>query len=209
MEMTRNEVEEMLLALRPTALREDMTERMEFALGIHDSLEESKRASDGVFQSIQPVVLNPEFQSRLLEIVARVPFRLNEKVVMFPAGAQTRPDLRKPHRAWLAAAACATIGGLAALFIPNQPERAQNIAAVLPVQDYPKNVRSGNIATTSFGSELEVAEDQGVIWTKDRQPMRVLRIEFQDRVLVRDEHGVERMLNLPREEVILIPEKLD
>jgi len=39
--------------------------------------------------------------------------------------------------------------------------------------------------------------------------MRMLRIELQDRVLVRDEHGVERMLNLPREEVILIPEKLD
>lgn len=209
MEMTRNEVEEMLLALRPTALREDVTERMEFALGIHDSLGESKRVSDAAFQSIQPVVLNPELQTRLLEIVAHVPFRLNEKVVMFPAGSQPRPDIHKPNRAWLAAAACAAIGGLAALFIPNQPERVQNVASVLPVQEFPKNVRSGNIATTSFGSELEEAEDQGVIWTKDRQPMRVLRIEYQDRVLVRDEHGVERMLNLPREEVILIPEKLD
>jgi hypothetical protein len=209
-EMTRIDVELMLHALRPIPLCKDTTDRMEYALGLNDSLDESSCCKNNeAFEPIQPVAIDPQLQIRLLEIVVSVPFRLNEKVVMFPAGSLSRPNVRKTYRAWLAAAACAAIGGIAALMLPQQPKGEAGLASSMPTQEFAKNIRASNIVTTSFGSELELAEDRGVIWSKDHQPMRMLRVELQDRVLVRDQHGVERMLNLPREEVILIPEKLD
>jgi hypothetical protein len=65
------------------------------------------------------------------------------------------------------------------------------------------------IVATSFGTGIERAADEGVIWTQDHKPKRVLRFRYQDRVLVRDKDGVDRMLFIPREELFVVPEKVD
>ena len=63
--------------------------------------------------------------------------------------------------------------------------------------------------TASYGTGIQKANDEGVIWTQSHQPNRVVRVIYQDRVLATDEKGVERMLLIPREELILIPEKVN
>lgn len=209
MEISRTDVEQMLSALRPATMCRDVTERMEYALGLHVAAAESHSYDAEVFTPITPATLGSGLQARLLAIVEHVPFRLNEKVVLFPVGSKQPQTVRGTNHAWMAVAACAAFGSLLAFVVPFKTQQGSGQVATLPAQEFTKNNRTTNIATASFGSKLEQAEDRGVIWSRDNQPMRMLRMEFQDRVLVRDDDGVERMISLPREEVILFPEKLD
>ncbi|RYG16175.1 hypothetical protein EON82_25330, partial [bacterium] len=86
-----------------------------------------ERRTPGVDQSIErelsklsPSALAGGVQERLLETVSRVPFPVDEKVVLFPGKAKP-VDKAPARRPWIAAAAAvAVLGGFSALMMGPQ-----------------------------------------------------------------------------------------
>lgn len=210
MEITRKDIEQWLIELQPRTLNERVTRRMEIALEANEDHDDLIRYTDAAYKTLVPAQLDTALQNKLLEIVSAVPFRLNEKVVMFPAIAkEQQPKNVRNRKSWIAAAACVAFGSILALVLPNSAlsDDANKIVKLQPV--ITPSYNSTNIAASSFNSNVANVEDRGVIWNRGSQPMRIFHIEYQDNVLVREPSGLDRQLTLPREEVIIIPEKID
>lgn len=220
MDIPRKDMEKLLESLQPSSLSPQLLERLERCATQAPEVDASFASIEKQCQALSPRALSPESLDRLLGVVQNVPFALDEKVVLFPGqgkNARSTPQRVSPLRRYWAAAAVATMGGLAALFSP--PITLDTVSAVAdpspspmlgkPFAGQSNSTSQSGIVATSFGSGIERAEDEGVIWTQDRQPCRVLRFQYQDRVLVRDKNGVDRMLFMPREELYVVPEKCD
>ena len=214
MEMNRKELENILCSLKPAGLSERTLARLEDAVCGQREVDASLRPLEALLVGQKPRALDEKTMARFHAIVADVPFALTDKVLMFPGShkdAVAAPQAKHPRvKRMLAAAAVAAIGGLAAFLIPvdqtAQPLASSSDGGNLPL--LPAKTMSPGIVTTSYGSGIQKAADEGVIWTQNRQPKRVLRFRYQDRVLVRDENGIERMLFIPREELMIVPEKI-
>jgi hypothetical protein len=214
MELNRKELELLLRSLKPTGLSEQTLDRLEQAVVGDYVLDSSLLALEAQLGSHSPRALSVQTMNKLMLTVRNVPFALDHKVLLFP-GARKEEEKSKRNnsvaRRILAVAACAAFGGLAALWTPVSP--ASDSIAVAPAQRaLPVNSAASlndGIVATSFGTGIERAADEGVIWTQDHKPKRVLRFRYQDRVLVRDKDGVDRMLFIPREELFVVPEKVD
>jgi hypothetical protein len=214
MELNRKELELLLRSLKPTGLSEQTLDRLEQAVMGDDVLDSSLLALESQLGSLTPRPLSVQTMDKLMLTVRDVPFALDRKVLLFP-GARKEEEKTKRNgsaaRRILAVAACAAFGGLAAMWTPVKP--ASDSIAVAPVQSIlpvtSADSLNDGIVATSFGTGIERAADEGVIWTQDHKPKRVLRFRYQDRVLVRDKDGVDRMLFIPREELFVVPEKVD
>jgi hypothetical protein len=215
MEMNRKELEDILCSLKPTRLSECTLARLEDAVCSRHELDASLRSLETLLARQKPRALAEDTMAGCQALVADVHFALNDKVLMFPGarkdGIVTVERIRPLVKRLLAAAAVATIGGLAAFLIP-MSQTASPLAGSAGSGDlspFPAKSMTPGIVTTSYGSGMQKADDEGVIWTQSRQPKRVLRFRYQDRVLVRDQYGIERMLLIPREELMIVPEKID
>lgn len=214
MELNRKELELLLRSLKPTGLSEQTLDRLEQAVIGDYVLDSSLLALEAQLGSYAPRALSVQTMNKLMLTVRDVPFALDRKVLLFP-GAHKEEEKSKRNssvaRRILAVAACAVFGGLAAFWTPVSP--VSDSIAVAPAQRaLPVNSAASlndGIVATSFGTGIERAADEGVIWTQDHKPKRVLRFRYQDRVLVRDKDGVDRMLFIPREELFVVPEKVD
>ena len=214
METNRKELEQLLRSLKPSGLRESTLDRLEQAMCGTVLMDPSMQALESQIAELRPRTLTESSVDQLMSIVQDVPFALDQKVVLFPGARKESPGTAAPRRGWqrgAALAAVAAIGAFAALWTPvgnNKPvvvdAAPQSIGSQAPVTASPNG-----IVATSFGTGVERAADEGVFWTPDHQPKRVLRFEYQDRVLVRDKNGVDRMLFIPREELFVVPEKVD
>jgi hypothetical protein len=214
MELNRKELELLLHSLKPAGLSERTLERLETAVTGDFAIEASLRSLESRLAAQTPCALSDDTLNRLMKTVQNVPFALNRKVLLFP-GTHKEQEVatRKysPARRLLAVAACAALGGLAALWTPISGPSAGvtssgNLGTTPPATGL--TLRDGIVAT-NFGTGIEAADDEGVIWTQDHQPKRVLRFQYKDRVLMRDKDGVDCMLLIPREEIYVIPEKVD
>lgn len=211
MEINRKDLEQLIASLKPTGLSDGTLTRLEMAMSGQLDADASCAGVEHSLRGMQPRTLSTQTMDQLFGLVEHVPFPMDEKVVLFPGARKESQEKQVPakRRSFAqriaAIAAVATLGGLAALWTPVAGDRP--ISSSEPSGSLPFN-RAGVVAT-SYGSDIENAADEGVIWTEDHQPRRVLRIQYQDRVLVRDQNGVERMLFLPREEVYVVPEKID
>lgn len=214
MEKNRKELEQLLQSWQPSGLSERTLARLEQAMTGSIAVDPSWQVLESQLHDLRPRQLKESSMELLVTMVRDIPFALDQKVVLFPGARKVMPPSSPVHRGWLrvaAMAAMAAIGALAALWAPvanNNPvivdASPQNTASQAPA------IASANgIVATSFGTGVERAADEGVIWTPDHQPKRVLRFEYQDRVLVRDKNGVDRMLFIPREEWFVVPEKVD
>lgn len=214
MELNRKEMELLLHSLKPAGLSERTMERLEAAVCGDQALDPSLLALETKLAAKTPRALPELLLNQFMQTVENVPFALNRKVLLFPGSHKAQEDAPRnnnPLRRLLAVAACAALGGLAAMWTPFS-SREPNVVAVPNEQPAPlsQSVTIGDgIVATSFGTGIEAAEDRGVIWTRDQQPKRVLRFQYQDRVLLRDKEGVDRMVFIPREELYVIPEKVD
>ena len=214
MELTRKELEQMLLDLKPQALSDDLLSRFEQAMSGSIILDSSAKAMEAQLENLEPRAMSELAIDRCMEIVRNVPFAMNEKVVLFPGARKdilSAPQPRRRYRQWWSAAAMVAMGTLAAFMTPvNSPILQANSGNDFsPMFRRQNDVLTNGIVATSFGTGIQQASDEGVIWTRDHQPRRVLRFEYQDRILVRDQNGVDRMLFIPREEVLVLPEKVD
>lgn len=214
MEMNHKELENILCSLKPAGLSKRTLARLEDAACSQHELDASLRSLETLLARQNPLALKEDTMARYQVLVADVPFALDDKVLMFPGARKDRivaAEQKSPLvKRLLAAAAVAAIGGLAAFLIPmsqtvNPLAESAGSGVLSP---FPAKTMSPGIVTTSFGSGMQKADDEGVIWTQNRQPKRVLRFRYQDRVLVRDQNGIERMLLIPREELMIVPEKI-
>ena len=166
---------------------------------------------------LNPSALEGGVQARLLETVSRVPFPVDEKVVLFPG--KSKPVEKAPsRRPWLAAAAAvAVLGAVSALMMG--PQNGSNPNRPIADNDGPlygperPGSSAGSVAAglgnPSFGSKVRDAEDEGLIWTKDGKPMRRVKVIYMDKVKYAGEDGKVVEMERPRVEWLLVPEKID
>ncbi|HEY1123405.1 MAG TPA: hypothetical protein VGE67_17450, partial [Haloferula sp.] len=156
-----------------------------------------------------PSALGGGVQERFLETVSRVPFPVDEKVVLFPG--KTKPVEAAPaRRPWIAAvAAVAVLGGFSALMMGPQKDstgsivrKETSIGPVTPGGD------KGTVKT-SMGSQVRETQDQGVIWDRNGKPMRQVKVIYVDKMKVVGEDGKIVEVERPRVEWLLVPEKID
>ncbi len=212
MEINRKEIENILSSLKPAGLSDATLKRLEDSMnGTMLDLQDFADIEDQLSTyTVRP--LRDDFLESLMAKTASVPFPVNDKVVMFPGTHKERmapaANEKSLMKRILAVAAVATLGGLAAFWTPIKAPN--EIARVTPTNIAPITpIPSPGIVTASYGTNIQKANNEGVIWSQSHQPNRVVRVIYQDRVLSRDENGVERMLLIPREELILIPEKVN
>ena len=214
MEKNRKELEQLLQSWQPSGLSERTLERLEQAMTGSILVDSSWQVLESQLHDLRPRQLKVSSMESLVTMVRDIPFALDQKVVLFPGARKVMPPSSPAHRGWLrvaAMAAMAAIGALAALWAPvaNNNPVIVNAAPQNTGSQAPAIASANGIVATSFGTGVERAADEGVIWTPDHQPKRVLRFQYQDRVLVRDKNGVDRMLFIPREELFVVPEKVD
>jgi len=214
MDPNRKELELLLRSLQPAGLSEQTIARLEQAVSGSFALDPSLEDMEMHLQKQTPRALSEATLAQMMETVRDVPFALDRKVLLFPGArkdAEAAPRQQSGMRRLLAVAAVATLGGLAALWNPagQQVPTVAGGNAITPSVTQPGVTPANGIVATSYGTGIERAADEGVIWTQDHQPKRVLRFQYQDRVLVRDKNGVDRMLLIPREELFVVPEKVD
>ena len=148
------------------------------------------------------------------EVSEQVSGEIN-KVVPFPPrmdeeDEEDRED-REAHRggSWWAAAACvALLGAVAAMVITADLESNSADRPVATVGK-PEAVRSVEFAPQSAKRMILDASDQNVIMGNGSQPMRLMRLNYVDRVVFRNAAGEEVHLEVPSVNYRLVPVPTD
>ena len=211
------ELEATLTGMRPVAPDAACMDRLLAA--VERRMPVVDRGIERELGKLSPSALAGGVQERLLETVSRVPFPVDEKVVLFPG--KTKP-VEKAHahtrRPWIAAAAAvAVLGAFSALMMGPQRGSGSRPPLVENVGPVYGPVRPGSSAGTveaglgnpSFNSKVRDAEDEGVTWTQDGKPMRRVKVIYMDKVKYAGEDGKIVEMERPRVEWILVPEKID
>lgn len=205
--------EEALVALRPSRVDPALMGRLTAAMtGELERTPDELQATERLLSAAKPTPVSGELLDRLLVTMNAVPFPGHEKVVPFPAntgGERTVPMSRR----WLAtAAAVALAGGISAWMVSPQPEGGLAKASAVQVERQPTaaaGVDPAAFQPASFGSDVSDTRDLGVMWSKDRKPMRVVRVVYQDRVELTNEKGEQVVMEVPRVEYLMLPEEVD
>ncbi len=196
-----------LRELHATALDEVLLTRLEAAAeGTLTRLSHGEIRSEERLRESLPAKLSPAFLAALEGIVCKVPFPVDEKILLFSKAAD------RTHRArpiWGAAAAIALIGAVTALMIPagdapvNPPRQA---AVATPTFTAPA---SPNLVPASFNRGLSEVHDEGVVWKSNNQPHTVVRVVYKDLITLKDANGRTFQVEQPRVEYMLVPAKTD
>lgn len=198
------EIEDTLKALRPSAPDAACHERL--LMAVERRVPSFDMVMERQLAGMRPVAPGDASVRKMLETVSRVPFPVDEKVVLFPGA--SKPAKAPARRNWIAAAAAVAVAGaFSALMIdgPAKPVRAPVAEASAPVRSHPVNP-SGIV---SAGSGLKDARDEGVIWSRDGRPHRMVRVIYRDIVKYRNDKGEIIEVEVPREEYLMVPEKID
>ncbi|MGC4017282.1 MAG: hypothetical protein QM755_22620 [Luteolibacter sp.] len=161
----------------------------------------------------QPMTLPPDLMRSLEGIVAAAPFQVDEKIVMFTKPNASPAPVRR-YRPMAAAAAVALLGGLTALFVPfgrQAASRGQMVDSA-PVAKgspgSPNGITTASFAPSGYGRDVQDAKDEGVVW-KNGRPYRVMRATYKEKASFTGAEGRKVEFEQPREELILVPEKID
>lgn len=154
---------------------------------------------------LRPAALTHGVSERMLGTVARAAFPVDRNVVLFP-GKPKAAEAPRPRRPWFAAAAAVAVAGaFTALMI-----EAPKATPAGPVAGAGNTAReSKGFVPASMGSGLQEATDEGVAWTRDGRPMRMVKVIFRDRVQYRDDDGKIIEMEQPRVEYLMVPENID
>jgi len=223
MDLERDKLERELAASEPSALDAALAERLGAALdGSLTRTPEVLRPVEEALGSLAPGSLPAGLLERLEESTAGVAFPINDKVVAFPAPREV-PAAAAPARGsgrrwgWIAsAAAVALAGALSALLIDpaGEPVMAGGGGAAREPLVAGATGATGSIDPAAFqpagfGSDLSGTDDLGVMWSDDEQPMRVVRVVYTDRIEFLNDKGERAVLEVPRVEYFVVPEKVD
>ena len=154
-------------------------------------------------QQFTPAPLPPALLARLEAATRTTPFSGDQNIVRFPHAPTTATTSRRTW--WSAAAAVALAGGAAALLIPTSQELAPTSSNV-PEPRVTQPVRDANkLIPAGFNRNLAEARDEGVVWQSNKEPHRVLKVVYMERVTLKDASGRTYQVDKPRVEYILVP----
>lgn len=197
-----------LRQLRAAGLDASLLARLEAsAEGTWTHLDPVEIRAEQRLLAIAPATLPPALMASLESILREVSFPTDETIVHFPQREITTP---RHHRGWWgAAAAVALAGAITALLIPAKPGR-DKLAEAIP--NNPTAVpapAAGDLIPAGFNRGLSEASDEGVVWQSNKQPHRVLKVIYKERVTLKDAAGRTYQVEQPRVEYILVPAKID
>lgn len=213
------EIEDALKALRPAAAPGAGFERFAAAMeGRLQLADPALRAIEQELSRFRPVAPAAALEEVLLETVSRVPFPLDEKVVMFPGAAKVSarpaPAAKSPRTWWMAAAAVAVAGAFSALMVDGgagrhsaSPGVARNSLQSPAGSPLPSPNTASRIVPAS--TTFHEATNEGVLWNERGEPFRVVNVVYIDRVEIPGPDGRMMVVERPRVEKIMVPEKVD
>jgi hypothetical protein len=209
--------------LRPEGFSAAYLDRLTAAVeGRSQQTEPALQQVERALGAMMPLAPSADLSARCLSIVSRVPFPLDEKVVLFPGKSRSE---RKPgtHRPWwMAAAAVAMAGAFSATFVGREgsSSRAKEVASNDPISssparpqissaDYPSPASPGNFVPASTGTGVQEAKDEGVVWNRQGNPIRMVRVVYMDTVKLKDGNGKIVEVQRPRVDYLAVPEKVN
>jgi hypothetical protein len=209
--------EQNLADLQPSKLDEDFMSRLlASADGSVFELTAEELQFEASLRRFAPRKLSPSIDSPLFSALSDTPFHVDEKIVLFhkatPGSRKTSPASRRFNIA--AAAAVAILGAMAAWITPHQLQQVagndRNPANHPPViSSLPNTIAPSSFSPAAFNRNLSDTRDEGVIWNPSNRPHRVIRFTYMDRITLKNEKGESIEVEQPREEYVIIPEKMD
>lgn len=175
-------------------------------------LSDAEQRFENSLRKFSPRKLSSSQDRALLDILNHTPFHVDDKIVLFhksvSRAGKSGSKIRRFHIA--AAAAVALLGSLAAWMTPTQTNdkagSASNHSFHSPT---PPAAASNSFVPATFNRNLRDTRDEGVIWNQSNRPHRVMRFTYMDRVTLKNEKGESIQVEQPREEYVIIPEKVD
>ena len=212
------QVESALHSASPAELDGDTLERLELAC--HDQLADlppSLVAAESQLETLAPTALPDHLAARAETILSRISYEEHSKFISFtkatPAPSSPQPvPSKKPT---LAIAAAVALCGAAIPFFINPPQDPSHTAATpqpslaTPATPSPHHSSRAAFAPAGFSTDVRNTNDLGVVWSDDRQPLRVVKVIYIDETKFLNDQGEEIIAEIPRIEYILVPEKID
>ena len=163
--------------------------------------------------SVAPAPLPPALAASLAELLSECDFPEEEKVVQFPAKANT-PVASKRRNHWMgtAAAVVAVAGALFGLLVT--PDEGADDSQHAPVAQSTTGVSKDTLdpaafMPAAFDSTVRDTKNLGLMWDRNDSPMRVIKVIYMDTGNYINENGEEVVVKVPRVEYMLLPEDLD
>lgn len=199
------ELESQLKAMAPTGLNEDLLARLGAAMcGDAQTTAAELRPLESSMSKLEPATVPARLGEQLEGELVRVPFPVDEKVVLFPRGSKAESRSKKVSKSWLGiAAAVAIAGALSAMLISPKKESSEMVFKGAPL------IESGAFVPAAYDSGVSDTADLGVLWSSDQKPMRVVRVVYVDRVDFVNDKGEKMTMEVPRVEYLVVPQKID
>jgi hypothetical protein len=209
MNTDQESLEAELRELLAAPLDDAFLSRLEAAVdGTLTSISPEESRFEARLRGISPTGLAPDFLASLETIVSGVPFPVDEKIVLFPKAGAARPQQSK-RPMWSAAAAVALIGAMTALLVPAGGP-ANTVASQPVTKPTPStNLPTENLIPAGFNRGVSNVHDEGVVWKSNSQPHTLMRVEYIDRITMKDKDGREYQVEQPRTRYMLVPAKTD
>ncbi|QJE98792.1 hypothetical protein [Luteolibacter luteus] len=209
------DLENTLKGMRPA--KPDAASLDRLLAAVEGRLQSSPVSISGVeskLASLQPVALSDDLAARMLATVSRVPFPVDEKVVLFPGAQKPAKKENVSRRPWYAAAAAVAVAGAFSALMVGGPKVAQphHGGGAVAGNEIPlgaKNISAANFTPSSMGSGLQDVSDMGVRWTREGRPVRLYRVIYRDKAQLKNNKGEIIEVEKPRAEYFLVPEKID
>ena len=210
MDSELQDIENVLKAIRPASPAPASMDRLLAAVeGRLQRTEPGLKPVEERLAGIAPASLSAPLAGAMLATVSRIPFPVDEKVVLFPGGVKTGPAAR-PRRSWIAAAAAVAVAGaFTAMMVDPAPRSSSGGGSNLASGGTASRTAPKGFVPASVGTGVEQASDEGVMWTRDGKPVRMVRVIYTDKVRYLNEEGEVIEVERPRVEYLMVPEKID
>jgi len=205
--------EQQLANLQPSKLDEDFMSRLLASTeGSLTELTAEELQFENQLRAFSPRKLSLNVAASLAETLNNTPFQVDDKIVLFHKSTSQVDCSSNPLRRLniAAAAAVALLGALTAWITPSQDNVTANTPSSVPLNKPASTSPVTNSFTPAgFNRNLSDTHDEGVIWNGANRPHRVLRFTYMDRVTLKNEKGELIQVEQPREEYVILPEKID
>ena len=211
MKKDTQDLEKQLHDHQAVELDDGLLDRLEAAAeGTLTELTEDEVKFEAELRAIQPHGLRPEVLEELETAVEGIPAPTQVHVLPF-----SRQEANRPRRVlrfdpiWAGVAAAVAllgmltsllmdpVGGPASNLADNKPQPALSapVLAAAPDSDFP----------AEFTRALSQTQDEGIIWGENKDPHRVLKVTYTDRVSMKRKDGSTYQVEKPRVEYYLVP----
>jgi hypothetical protein len=205
-----NIFEEELRSHTPARLDGDLLARLTAsAEGTQTDLSNDDVEFEAFLGAVKPRAIPTALKDSLLSSIGDTPFAVDEKIVLFHKSTKATSTRRGSFLRYnvAAAAAVALLGTIAALMVPHPDGGKDKMAAGESPIENP--AATGVAIETNFTRDSYKTRDEGVFWRSKNQPNRHIRLEFTDKVTMKNRKGEVFQFERPRYEDVIIPEKID